>query len=652
VADVEGILNTEDVFKRLSEQLVGYEHRSQQLQLALEVERVLKGGHTGVFEAGTGTGKSFAALIPAALSGKKVVVSTNTIALQEQYINKDIPALQKILPFEIEAVLMKGRGNYLGLRRWEEHVLEFGLDERLADWVYNTDEGDVSELDFVPHYETWNEINSDGDDCLRNRCPRFQECFYFETRRRADKANIIVVNHALLLADAASQGNILPKYDVLIVDEAHHVTDVATDAFSLQVSNRGLRALCTRAIKKASAPGGMIHDIEAEGNRFFNHIASMCPFARTRLRQPVEEADDLILSLSLLKGWLEQQTFENILDVDLSREKAKLKAKSIISTISAYIACLELIASPSPEWVLWIEKSDYPSSRVAIVAAPLDPSEYLRDCVLEKEGLESSVWMSATLATGGKDPFEFFKRNIGLGHVVQSRVPSPFNYAQQATLYLPQSMPEPNSPGFLPRAAEEIERILDVTEGRAFVLFTSKAALNASFDLLSPSLAYPCKKQGEMPRAKLIEWFKSTPCAVLFGTSSFWEGVSIDGDQLSCVIIDRIPFQVPDDPIYEARCESLKTDKQRSWFNDLALPYATMRLKQGMGRLIRTSTDRGIVAILDPRLTSKAYGRELLGCLPPMKIVRTLNDLNDAFVGSAKIFVPPNPITVETNFFR
>jgi ATP-dependent DNA helicase DinG len=239
--------------------------------------------------------------------------------------------------------------------------------------------------------------------------------------------------------------------------------------------------------------------------------------------------------------------------------------------------------------------------------------------------------MSATLATGGKDQFEYFKRNIGLEHVVQSKIPSPFNYAQQASLYLPTMMPEPNSPTFLPKASEEIEKILDITEGRAFVLFTSKVSLNTCFDLLSPGLAYPCKKQGDMPRAKLIEWFRMTPCAVLFGTSSFWEGVSIDGDQLSCVIIDRIPFQVPDDPVYEARCEALKTEKERSWFNDLALPYATMRLKQGMGRLIRTATDRGIVAILDPRLTTKQYGRQLLECLPPMRIVRSISDLNKCF---------------------
>ncbi len=644
-------LDTTEIFSRLAKQLDGYEFRSQQLTLALEIERVFQAGKTGVFEAGTGTGKSFAALIPAALSKRKVVVSTNTISLQEQYISKDIPVLKKVIPFELNTVLMKGRGNYLSIRRWEDHVLEYGLDDRLTQWVHNTEYGDVSELDFIPHYETWNEINSDSDDCLRNKCPSFLDCFYFNNRRQAELADIIIVNHALLLADAVSKGNILPAYDLLIVDEAHHINDVATDAFSLAFSNRGLRATCSRAIKRAAAPAGMIHDIETEGHTFFQHLNDLCAFSRVRLRKPVEEARDLIDALALMKDWLESQTFENLIDVDLTREKAKLKARAVASTVGAYIACLELVAEPSPEWVIWIEKSDYAGSRIAIVCAPLDPAEYLRANLLEKDDLQSSVWMSATLATGGQDPFQYFKRSVGMDHAVQQRIASPFDYSNQASLYLPQFMPEPNQPEFLPRAAEQIERILEVTEGRAFVLFTSKSALNHCFEMIGQTLAYPCKKQGEMPRQRLIEWFKATPHAVLFGTSSFWEGVSVDGDQLSCVIIDRVPFQVPDDPVYEARCEALKGDRSKSWFNDLALPYATMRLKQGMGRLIRTRTDRGIVAILDPRLTTKNYGAALLECLPSMRIVRTIKELEAAFQAQRSfIHAPETPI--QTDLFH
>jgi ATP-dependent DNA helicase DinG len=233
--------------------------------------------------------------------------------------------------------------------------------------------------------------------------------------------------------------------------------------------------------------------------------------------------------------------------------------------------------------------------------------------------------MSATLATVGDDPFHFFKRNVGIeGNVVQAQVLSPFDYRKQALLYLPSLLPEPNHQDFIASAAEEISRIVEFSRGRAFLLFTSHAALAATYDLLYQSLPYECKKQGEMPRQKLIDWFVSTPNAVLFGTASFWEGVSIDGDKLSCVVIDRIPFQVPDDPIYEARCDLLKQDPEASWFNDLALPHAAMRLKQGVGRLIRTSQDKGIVAILDPRLTRKQYGRRILECLPPMQVIQDL----------------------------
>ncbi len=610
------------------------------MHLALEIERTFQAGKTGVFEAGTGTGKTFAALIPAALSAKKVVISTNTIALQEQYIKKDIPALQKVLPFQIEAVLMKGRGNYLGLRRWEEHVLEYGIDDRLMAWQHDTETGDVSELDFVPHWDTWGEINSDSDDCLRNRCPQFSSCFYFEARKQAEEADVLIVNHALLLADAASKGNILPKYDLLIIDEAHHLPEVATNAFSLTLSNRGLRSLCTKALKRVSAPGGMVHDVESQGVDFFQHLNMLCQYPRTRLRKGVAEAADLSLTLGILKKWLEDQNFEHLLDVDMSREKAKLKAKSLVATINAYLSLLDILAYPDPNWVVWVERSDVTGSRIEVVAAPLDPSVFIRENLLEQENLHSSVWMSATLATGGDDPFGYFKRTVGLDHVIQSAVPSPFNYAKQAILYLPHNLPEPNAPGFMSAAVEEIERILEVSEGRAFVLFTSKSALNAAYDILAPTLAYPCKRQGEMPRQRLIEWFKSTESAVLFGTSSFWEGVSIDGDQLSCVIIDRIPFQVPDDPVHEARCEALKQDTSKSWFNDLSLPHATMRLKQGVGRLIRTSNDTGIVAILDPRMTTKQYGRRILECLPPMTITRSLHNLSLPSINSSPQLFP------------
>jgi ATP-dependent DNA helicase DinG len=623
-------LSTVDIFTLLGKHLPGYQVRQQQIELAQSIEYAFKAGKTGVFEAGTGTGKSFAALIPAMLSQKRVVVSTNTISLQEQYIVKDIPALQAVLPFEIKACLLKGRNNYLGMRRWEDALREHEVDNRLVDWVGETATGDVSELDFLPPYEIWREVNSDSDDCLRNRCPHFSDCFYFEARRIAEKADVLVVNHALLLADAVSGGAILPPYELLVVDEAHHLAEVACDVFSASISTGGVRALTTRAAKKVNAPPHLLQEIESNAGHFFRDLALRFSAPKTRLRQSVETAYDLAAALSLLKTWLEEEEFGYLVDHADLQEKAKLKAKALVTTVSRFLSCLDYVANPDPGFVVWLSRQDQVGYRLEVVAAPLDVAEYLRQSLLSKDKLVSSIWMSATLATVGEDPFAFFKRNVGIEkNVVQSQVASPFDYGKQAILYLPNGLPEPNHQDFLPSVAAEIERIIEFSEGRAFVLFTSHNALITTYDNVAHKLPYECKRQGEMPRQKLLEWFASSPSAVLFGTSSFWEGVSINGEQLSCVIIDRIPFQAPDDPIFEARCDAIKGDPTASWFNDLALPQAAMRLKQGVGRLIRTVNDKGMVAILDRRLTTKQYGQIILQCLPPMPIIRELSQFEN-----------------------
>jgi len=621
-------LTVDGAFENLKKKLPAYEHRLEQIELSRLIERAISTGKTGVFEAGTGIGKSLAALIPAALSGKRVVVSTATISLQDQYVSKEIPLLREIIGKNIEVALLKGRGNYLGLRRYHDHLNEQAVDDEFKDWVDGTDNGDISELDFSPPFELWMEVNSDSDDCLRNKCPQFSNCFFFESRKRAEKADIIVVNHALLLADAASRGAILPDYEVLIVDEAHHLNSIATDAFSVALTSRGIKRLATRALKRTHAPIQLVEDIEQAAHDLFYYLNNELRYAKMRLHQPVAEAQELNIALSELKRWLSDQTFETMLDVDMAKEKAKLKAKSIISNIDTYLKCLSLVMTPQLDWVTWVERQDNSGSRMSITSAPLDVSEYISDLLLERRDLESTTFMSATLATSGDDPFRFFKQSCGVrGGVVQEKFLSPFDYEKQSILYLPKALPEPNSPQFLPMAADQIERIIELSQGRAFVLFTSKYALNQAYDAVAPRLPYDAKKQGDMSRPKLIEWFLATPNAVLFGTSSFWEGVSIDGDQLSCVIIDRIPFQVPDDPVYEARCDQLKDDSNKSWFADLALPHAITRLKQGVGRLIRTQSDYGVVAILDPRLTTKPYGRKVVACLPPMKMTQNLKDV-------------------------
>lgn len=619
-------------FDKLKQKMAAYEHRTEQVDLARLIERSIATGKTGVFEAGTGIGKSLAALIPAALSGKRVVVSTATISLQDQYISKEIPLLRQLVDRVLQVALLKGRGNYLGLRRWQDHLREQTTDDGLTDWVETTETGDIAELEFVPPYEVWSEINSDSDDCLRNKCPQFGNCFYFESRKRAEQADIIVVNHALLLADAASRGAVLPKYEVLIVDEAHHLNAIATDAFSVSLTSRGIKRLATRALKRVHAPIQLVEDVEQTAHELFRYLNSELRYAKMRLLQPVEEAQDLSLALKELRDWLSAQTFDDILDVEMAQEKAKLKAKAIISNIDTYLLCLSLVMAPQLDWVTWVERMDGSGSRMSITSAPLDVSDYIADLLLNRRDLETVNFMSATLATAGEDPFRFFKQSTGIaGPVVQEKFLSPFDYKNQAMLYLPKGLPEPNSPDFLLAAANQAERIIELSQGRAFVLFTSKYALTTTFDLLAPKLPYEARKQGDMSRPKLLEWFKETPNAVLFGTSSFWEGVSIDGEQLSAVIIDRIPFQVPDDPVYEARCDQLKSDGERSWFADLALPHAITRLKQGVGRLIRTQSDTGVVAILDPRLTGKTYGKKIVDCLPPMKLSHKLEDVEKFF---------------------
>ncbi len=622
----------DQAYEELQNKLPFYEHRQEQIELSRLIERAIKSGKTGVFEAGTGIGKSLAALIPAALSGKRVVVSTATISLQDQYIKKEIPLLRQLLPRQIQVALLKGRGNYVGLRRFNDHMKEQTADDDFVDWVNETDTGDIGELEFVPPFEVWSEINSDSDDCLRNKCPQFQNCFFFNSRRQAEKADIIVVNHALLLADAASRGAVLPEYEVLIVDEAHHLNSIATDAFSVSLTSRGIRRLATRALKRVNAPVPLVEEVEQSAHELFQYLNSELRYSRMRIHRAVPEAQELDDALHALRKWLSDQTFENILDVDQAQEKAKLKAKAIITNIDTYLHCLSLLMDPQSDWVTWVERQDSTASRMSITSAPLDVSEYISDLLLNKDGLESANFMSATLATTGDDPFRYFKKESGInGRVVQEKYLSPFDYEKQSILYLPKLMPEPNSPDFLGMAASEIERLIEISQGRAFVLFTSKYALNTTFDAVSQSLPYPAKRQGELSRQKLIEWFRATPNAILFGTSSFWEGVSVDGEQLSCVIIDRIPFQVPDDPVHEARCDQMKQSQERSWFNDLALPHAITRLKQGVGRLIRTQTDYGVVAILDPRLTKKPYGRKIIDCLPPMQQTNNLRAVEDFF---------------------
>lgn len=622
------MLTLHEAFNCVARTLPGYEVREAQLDMARAVERGFAERMPVVAEAGTGTGKSFSALIPAILSGKRVVISTATIALQEQYLHKDIPLLQKALPVKFEARLVKGRGNYLSRRRWSESLLA-PATTWLREWVEQTESGDMAELPMSPPTDIWEEVRSDKDDCLREKCPNFDDCFYFEARRALTQAEILITNHALLLIDRASGGQVLPDYDLLVIDEAHQFTDYASRALTLQLSNFGLSRTLSRLKKQFPGLGMTLMKAEAAGNRFFEVLLEGPRQTRRYTLDPVM-ADDLSSALVRLLSEFKQ--------LDLGKEDtteanvARMRRERLSETLTGYLGNLKVLAEPGEEWVNWVEfqTTRTGTTHITLHCTPLDVSGSLGEWFSNPDG-PTTVWMSATLTTSPPDPFSYFRTQVGLPVQTAQEVifSSPFDYPSQGLLYLPRHLPEPNTASYTAAIASEIEQLVNLSEGRAFVLFTSIQQMKQVHAQLEPRLTWPCHHQEQMSRRRLVEWFRNTEHPVLFATSSFWEGVSIEGPQLSLVIIDRIPFQSPSDIVYDARCEQLTrtTGDKWAWFDALALPHAQLRLKQGAGRLIRSRTDRGVVAILDPRLSTKGYGKRIVASLPPFRKVHRLDDI-------------------------
>ncbi len=617
------MITLSEAFERIARTLPSYEVRQAQLDMARAIERGFAERVPVVAEAGTGTGKSFSALVPAILSGKRVVISTATIALQEQYLYKDIPLLQKALPVKFEARLVKGRSNYVSRRRWAESLLA-PATTWLRDWFEETGTGDLAELPMSPPADIWEEVRSDKDDCLREKCPYFEDCHYFEARRSLSQAQILITNHAMLLIDRVSNGQILPDYDLLVIDEAHQFADYATRALTLQLSNLGLSRTLARVKKQFPRCGSALNGAEVAGNLFFDELISGPQQTRRFNLDPVM-ADDLSSALVRLLQTLKELDLgtEDTLEANVSR----MRRERLTETLTGYVGNLRVLADPGEAWVNWVDFQTQRSGALSITlnCTPLDVSTNLGTWFAGTES-PTTVWMSATLSTAPPDVFEYFRRQIGLPvQTAQELVfSSPFDYPEQGLLYLPGHLPEPNTPGYSYAAAQEIEKLVNLTEGKAFVLFTSTAQMKQVYTQLEARLAWPCHHQEQLPKRRLIEWFQAERNPVLFATASFWEGVSIEGPQLSLVVIDRIPFQSPGDIVYDARCELLtrQTGDKWAWFNQLALPYAQLRLKQGAGRLIRTREDRGIVAVLDPRLTRKGYGKTILRALPPMQVIR------------------------------
>ena len=628
-----------------------YEYREGQLEMANRVAEALDKKRHLIVEAGTGTGKTLAYLIPAIAAAtkekKRIVISTGTKNLQEQLMEKDIPFLQKVMPKKFSAAYMKGRGNYACLYRIQKAEHQPILDgvgqidqfDEVRRWSYDTQTGDRRELVDLPEdLSFWNRINARGDVCIGQKCPEFEPCFITRMRARAEEADIVIVNHHLFFADLSVRGNqfgrVIPDYSAVIFDEAHLIEDVASDYFGFQVSSFQLDELVrdtdtlpitdplvTRDVTKIAAKTIGLADqfwIKFTLARFDGRFELSQDLFSFRDRDGELKPTPLGEVYLALDGAL--GSLANTLE-PLAADSPE--TDSLLRRVRQARFDLDFIATQTERnYVYWLEKR---GKGMFLRASPVDVSELLREKLFEK--VESCILTSATLSSSGS--FNFVRERLGLDTSKTSgfSAPSSFDYENQAILYLPKAMPDPRSQEFTQMAAGEIIKILDVTAGHAFVLCTSNQSMAALYELVSSRVNYPCFVQGSMSKAGLIERFRETPNAVLFATSSFWQGVDVQGEQLSCVIIDKLPFAVPSDPVVAARSRFIDDNGGRSFF-DYSVPQAVITLKQGIGRLIRSRTDRGVIAILDPRIKTKGYGRDFLQSLPRMRITSNLADLH------------------------
>jgi len=633
----------------LARTLEGFEPRAGQRELAEAVASTLEAGGTLVAEAGTGIGKTLAYLVPAVLSGKRVLISTGTRNLQDQVFYKDVPAVGRALDLEVNAAYMKGRTNYLCRHRFDRlQEAAAGLpasDRRwlahIGAWLDATDTGDRSEIEDLPdHLPLWADVTATSEQCLGRECPRYTDCFVTRMRDRAAEAQIVIVNHHLLCADASVRqgefGEVIPESELAIIDEAHQLEDVVTQYFGVAVTTHRLDEFCrdTAAATSAleareatetrdafGATGSLagndlrfvaslseaVSDVQRASRRLFDALrlesgpsdrTTMGPEVAARVGEP---GLDLTAAIDSLIGRL---TARPELPPDLT--SALQRARALRD---------DLVRLLSPDDERYVHFIEIRGRGVALRASPIEVADIIRDSVLA--GRRATVLTSATLAVDGS--FEYAARRLGADTARTLSVPSEFDFRTQAILFLPGEMPDPRTPEFNRAVAWIVSDLLDRTRGRAFVLFTSHAAMREVFAVVERRVSWPLFIQGSAPRTALLRDFRATPNAVLFATSSFWQGVDVAGEALSAVIIDRLPFASPGDPLVAARINALRA-KGRDPFQEYQVPFATLALLQGLGRLIRTRADRGLLAILDPRLTTKGYGRRFLGSLPPAPI--------------------------------
>jgi len=618
--------------------------------MAQAVEEALEQRRHLIIEAGTGTGKTLAYLVPVIRSAKRVIISTGTKNLQEQLFHKDIPFLEQALfpsgEGKLKVCYMKGRNNYLCRKKLydltDQPVLS-GLEEiehyrAIAAWEKATHTGDRAELAALPEASAlWHKLDARSDTCLGQKCSSWEKCFITEMHRRAMESDIIIVNHHLFFADLAIKqqaeyapdAGILPEVGAVIFDEAHEIEDVAGSYFGVTVSNARVEELCRdveaslqRNHMLSAAISGATKSLRERSMFFF----ALLPqgegrFSFENRREFMEENGDEFLSLQSalirLRSELENMPSKPEEVFNFSRRTQELQVQLGF-----------LMESEDPNTVFWIERrrGGREKSNVFLQATPIDVAPILKATVFEK--LDCAVLTSATLAVGGG--FEYMKRRLGLEHTREVVLPSHFDYQSQAILYVPPDLPDPRTPQFAAKAADRIRRMLEITRGRAFVLFTSYAQMNEIYQRLLGELEFPMLLQGDAPKSALLEEFRLTPNAVLFATSSFWQGVDVQGEQLSCVIIDRLPFAVPSDPVVAARVKSIDAEGGNAFFQ-YQVPAAVITLKQGFGRLIRSLHDRGLLALLDNRILKKQYGRVFVESLPNYRRTTDIKQVEQFF---------------------
>jgi len=625
-----------------------YEYRPGQLDMARAVERALEECRHLIVEAGTGTGKTLAYLLPALRTGRRVIISTGTKALQDQLYFRDIPFLESLLG-PLRVCYMKGRANYLcrhKLVTLTTHPILSGLEEidqfhQISEWEKRTETGDRAELEELPEVSAlWSRLDARSEACLGSTCPDYQRCFVTEMRRKAQESDIVIVNHHLFFADlavrqqasGAPDAGVLPEAGAVIFDEAHELEEVASSYFGLSVSNlrfedlvRDTEAMVKKSDSYASAANTSVlvsgQNLRDRARLFFSQL----PLAGDG-RQPFDNREEFLET----RGDLYLSVKNNLvrLESELDQLRGVDEAPALRKRVTNLRTELEfLLESTSGNMVYWLERRasgglQKQSRTIFLQATPIDVSGLLDAELFQR--FPTVVLTSATLTVQGN--FEHIRGRLGLEDARELVVPSHFRYQDQALLYLPPEMPDPRAPDFQIAAARCIQRVLEITKGRAFCLFTSYSQMRDLYERLLPVLEYPILLHGSAPRNVLLEQFRETPNAVLFGTASFWQGVDVQGEALSCVIIDRLPFAVPNDPVVAARMKFIEDNGGKPFF-EYQVPSAVISLKQGFGRLIRSLEDRGVLVLLDPRIRQKRYGQAFLESLPPYRVTTSITDV-------------------------